>query len=445
MWFCSVVVLLAVAAFGLGVWWLQGRLGLRRVDRDLEHLATTVAGVIGNELVEDPTDPVAAAEQACQTVAEAGQSASVFDESGRRLAPAAGVGWRIPAGIAGAPVVWTERTAAGASRIRAERRDVRGQRFVLVVASSLHDVAVQQHEVIEAMWIALPVMFLFTGGGSLWLATAGLRPLRALARQTTGITASGTETLAHDNWPEELGEFASAFNTLLERLRESLRSQQQFMADASHELRTPVSVVRSVADVTLQQDERPEAEYREALGMVREQTQRLTRLVDSMLVLARADAGGYPLRPADLYLNELVADCCNSLRPVAAGRKIRIDVELAEDLPFRGDEDLLRQLVLNVVQNAIQHTPAGGRVVVGISSDEGRVTVAVRDAGPGIAPADRNRIFERFVRLDAARGSGGAGLGLPIARWIAQAHGGTVELRESGPSGSLFVAVLPRT
>ena len=444
MWFCSVVVLLAVAAFGLGVWWLQGRLGLRRVDRDLERLSTTVAGVMGNELAEDPADAVAAAEEASRTVAAAGQSAVVFDESGRRLAPAVGVDRRLPPQLAGAPVTWTERTAAGASRILAERREVRGQRFVLVLANSLHDVDVQQHEVVEAMWIALPVMFLLTGGGSLWLATAGLRPLGELARQTTDITTGGTETLAHDNWPEELGEFAGAFNTLLERLRESLRSQRQFMADASHELRTPVSVVRAVADVALQQDARPETEYREALGMVREQTQRLTRLVDSMLVLARADAGGYPLREADFYLDELVADCCDSLRPVAAVRNVRIDVGPTEDLPFRGDEDLLRQLVLNLVQNAVQHSPSWGRVAVSVSSDQGQVTIAVRDGGPGIATEDRSRIFERFVRLDTARGNGGAGLGLPIARWIAQAHGGTIELRESGPRGSVFVAVLPR-
>jgi signal transduction histidine kinase len=441
--FCAAVVLLAVLGFGIDVWWLQGRLGIRRVDRDLTRLTATVAGVIGNELAEDPANRIEAAEEASRTVTTSGQSAAVFDVVGRPLAPVADDGdQRLPSSLAGGPVTWTEPRPGGAWRLRAERRDIGGQSYILVVGTSLRDVGVQQHEVLEAMWIALPLLFLLAGGGGLWLATAGLRPLQALARQTADITAGGTETLAHDEWPRELRRFAAAFNDLLVRLRRTLHTQQQFMADASHELRTPVSVVRAAADVALQQDTRPEVEYREALGIIRDQSRRLAKLVDSMLVLARADAGGYPLRPVDLYLDELVGECCRALRPLAGERGVRIETSQSGEIPFRGDEDLLRQLVLNVVQNAVQHTPAGGCVSVAVE-DEAAVRIAVRDQGPGIAPVDRDRIFERFVRLDTARGAGGAGLGLPIARWIAHAHGGTVELADSTPSGSTFVIMLP--
>jgi signal transduction histidine kinase len=443
-WFCAIVVLLAVAGFGFDVWWLQGRLGLRRVDRDLQRLTTTAAGVIANELAEDPTDPVGAADEASRTIASAGQSATVFDLEGRRLAPATeGVDWGLPRSADDGPVVWTRSTAAGRWRVRAERREVGGNPFVLVVASSLRDVEVQQHEVVEAMWIALPVMVLLAGAAGLWLATAGLRPLTDLAHQAASITATGSETLAPGHSADELGQFASAFNTLLARLRQSLQTQQQFMADASHELRTPVSVVRAAADVALQQPTRTEAEYREALDAIREQARRVTKLVDSMLVLARADAGGYPVRHVDLYIDELVADCCRALQPVAAQRAVHIHMVHSNEIPFRGDEDLLRQLVLNVLLNAVQYTPAGGHVEARVAADAGCVTIAVRDEGPGIATADRARIFDRFVRLDAARSAGGAGLGLPIAAWIAQVHGGTIELGASGPSGSEFVIALP--
>ena len=175
------------------------------------------------------------------------------------------------------------------------------------------------------------------------------------------------------------------------------------MADASHELRTPVSVVRAAAEVTLSRDHREEADYRETLTIVGDQARRLSRLVEDMLVLARADAGGYPLRPVDLYLDEVVADCRRAVDVLATERGVTIRSAGSPEIPFRGDEDLLRQLVLNVLQNAVQHTPAGGSVSVDISPDAARIRIRVTDTGPGIPPADQARIFDRFVQLDPAR------------------------------------------
>src|SRR5207245_170363 len=149
-------------------------------------------------------------------------------------------------------------------------------------------------------------------------------------------------------------------NAMVARLGAALQTQRQFMADASHELRTPVSVVRTAADVTLNREHRDEAEYREALGIVGGQARQLSRLVDDMLVLARADAGGYPLRAVDLYLDELIGECRRSVDVLATARGVKIRTESLPEIPFRGDEDLLRQLVTNVLQNAVQHTPAGG-------------------------------------------------------------------------------------
>jgi signal transduction histidine kinase len=215
------------------------------------------------------------------------------------------------------------------------------------------------------------------------------------------------------------------------------------MADASHELRTPVSIVRATADVMLSREHRDEAEYREAMAITGDQAQRLGRLVDDMLVLARADAGGYPLRPVDLYLDEVVADCRRAVDVLATARGVAIRSNGSPDIPFHGDEDLLRRLVLNVMQNAVQHTPAGGSVAVDIRQDAAAVTIRVRDQGAGIPPEDQRRIFDRFVQLDPARRGQGTGLGLPIARWIAEAHSGTLILERSGPSGTTFCVSLP--
>jgi signal transduction histidine kinase len=204
-----------------------------------------------------------------------------------------------------------------------------------------------------------------------------------------------------------------------------------------------VSVVRATAEVMLSRDHRDEAEYREAMAIVGGQTRRLSRLVDDMLVLARADAGGYPLRPVDLYLDEVVAECRRAVDVLATERGVTIRSAASPDIPFLGDEDLLRRLVLNVLQNAVQHTPAGGSVGVDIRQETEAVRIRVTDEGPGIPADDQGRIFDRFVQLDAARRGQGTGLGLPIARWIAEAHGGTLVLERSSAGGSTFCVTLP--
>jgi len=242
---------------------------------------------------------------------------------------------------------------------------------------------------------------------------------------------------------DELGQLARAFNGLVARLRAALETQRQFMADASHELRTPVSVIRTASDVMLSRDHRDEAEYREALTMAGEQARQLGRLVDDMLVLARADGGAYPIRPVDLYLDDVVEDCRKAVGVLAAERGIAVTVSGARDVPIRGDEELLRRLMLNLMQNAVQHSPPGGGVSVGVCPNGSRVYVRVTDSGPGIAEADQARIFERFVQLDPSRRAEGTGLGLTIAKWIAEAHDGSLRLESSAPSGSTFCVDLP--
>lgn len=406
IWYTLVLVVM-LTLFGADVLWIQGRLGLRRVDRELDGLEATIANVLRAELKEQ-SPALAASREARDTLAAPGRAVVILDAQDTPLATS------VPEGMAlrdftstpslPSQTAWTARTATGDWRVHIRSQTIESTTLTVIVGVPLTDVRREQHEVREAMLVGIPIALIVAAAGGLWLASLGLRPIT-----------------------------------------EALRTQRQFMADASHELRTPVSVVRSASDVTLSRDHRDEGEYREALAITGSQAKRLGRLVDDMLVLARADAGGYPLRPVDLYLDDLVDECRRAAEVLARERGVTIAASTPHETPFRGDEDLLRQLITNVLQNAVQHTPSGGSVTVGLREEGGAIKIAVTDTGPGIAPADRARIFDRFVRLDPSRRGGGTGLGLPIAKWIAEAHGGTLVLETSAPGGSTFCVSLPRS
>jgi signal transduction histidine kinase len=445
VWY-TLALVVVLGVFGADLLWGQQRLGMRRVDRELDNLTATVANLLQGEL-DEGASLTAAASDARRGITSAGTTIAVFDQAGTAVAASWGdltLRDQPPAAARSGRVVWTIEAPRGAWRAHAEPRSVGGTKVVLLVATSLAEVRRDQNEVLEAMQVAIPLMLLLAGGGGFWLASVGLRPITEMARRAETMPLAGMEDLGHTDRPDELGQLARAFNGLVARLRTALRTQQQFMADASHELRTPVSVVRAASDVALSRDQREETEYRETLTIVGDQARRLSRLVDNMLVLARADGGGYPLRPVDLYLDDVVADCCRALQPLSAERQVTIRARPSPEIPFRGDEDLLRQLVLNVMQNAVQHTPPGGSVSTDITEDRQTISIRVTDTGPGIPSAERERVFDRFVQLDPARRGTGTGLGLPIAKWIAQAHHGTLVLEASGPSGSTFCISLSR-
>jgi heavy metal sensor kinase len=444
LWY-TLALLVVLSLFGANVLWQQRRIGIRRVDRELEALTATLVNVVQDEINEQD-DLVTAATEATATVTAPGRALAIYDARGRVL----GARWSglqsgdtMVHGIGDASVRTIE-TAGGAWRVHLRPRAFGANTLVLLVASPVADVLREQREVQEAMLVGIPIVLLLAGAGGLWLASIGLRPITDMAGRAARIAPASLEDLGHTDRTDELGQLATAFNGLVARLRSTLQTQRQFMADASHELRTPVSVVRATADIMLSRECREEPEYREALAIVGGQARRLGRLVEDMLVLARADAGGYPLRAVDLYLDEVVADCRRAANVLATERGVTIRSAGPPDIPYRGDEDLLRRLVLNVLQNAVQHTRSGGSVAVDIQQGSEAVTIRVSDEGPGIAAGDQLRIFDRFVQLDAARRGEGTGLGLPIARWIAEAHRGTLTLERSSSSGTTFCVSLPK-
>jgi heavy metal sensor kinase len=442
VWY-SIALLVVLAAGGAIVLWQQGRIGLARVDRQLNDLTATVANMMRDELSEDPVLATAAREVQ-KTIIAPGRAVAILDRNGHPVA-AAWNGLTLPGdppAFENGLRVWTVETTGGAWRVRVEPTSVEKESLILVTAVPLSDVLRERREVQEAMWVGIPIVLLLASAGGLWLASIGLRPITQMAERAAQIPLTGDQDLGQSNRTDELGQLARAFNALVARLRAALQTQRQFMADASHELRTPVSVIRAAADVTLGRDRRDETEYREVLAIVGSEARRLGRLVEDMLVLARADAGGYPLQPVTVYLDELVAECRRTVDVLAAERNIQINAGTLSDMAFVGDEDLLKRMLVNLVQNAVNHTHPGGLVSIAVTNGAA-IAIDVIDQGSGVPAEDHERIFDRFVQLDRSRRGAGSGLGLPIARWIAEAHGGSLTLVSSDSSGSTFRIVLP--
>src|ERR1700674_5326677 len=324
-----------------------------------------------------------------------------------------------------------------------------GKAYILVILQSLHPQEEMLEEVTSTFAWVIPIAIVLASVGGYFLARKSLAPVVAMSRQAGRIGAANLhERLAVQNDRDELGQLARSFNSLLDRLSQSFERQQRFMADASHELRTPVAILRGEAEVALSQQSRSPEEYRESLGVLHQEAERLTHIVDDLFTLTRADAGQYPLQPRDFYLDELVAECVHSARTLALAKKISLNFEEASESPIHADESLLRRMILNLLDNAIKYTAEGGRVTVTCSRAGEEYALSIMDTGGGI-PADlQPRIFERFFRADKARSraendGGGAGLGLSISRWIAEAHHGSLELARSDSIGSTFTAYLP--
>ena len=331
----------------------------------------------------------------------------------------------------------------------ARKFPLKGQTYTLVILQSLHPQAEMLEEVRQTFAWVIPIAIILASVGGYFLARKSLAPVVAMSSQAGRIGAENLhERLPIQNAKDELGRLAASFNELLERVDQSFERQRRFMSDASHELRTPAAILRGESEVALSRTERSAEEYRESLAVLHAEAQRLTQIVEDLFTLTRADAGQYPLSPKDFYLDELVADCAHATRSLALAKRISLTCEVPEELPIRADEALLRRMILNLLDNAIKYTPEGGRVSVSCQRAGDEYALNVTDSGPGIPGDLQQRVFERFFRVDKARtrsekDGGGAGLGLSIARWIAEAHQGRLVVSRSDSSGSTFSAFLP--
>jgi heavy metal sensor kinase len=340
------------------------------------------------------------------------------------------------------------RTVDGVPRrLLVERLDLGGgQRGVLVLARSVEEL--RETLLLVAGLLAVAVVAVVVGAAGLgyWLAGRALSPVRVMAATARDISEHDLHRRIDLSLPpgDELGELAATFNSMLERLQTAFEGLQRFTADAAHELRAPLTLMRTQVEIALRRERTP-GEYRASHQALLEEIERLTRLAEQLLLLARADAGALEPRFQALDLPELLEGVVERWRPAALERGLSLVSELPMQGSVRADPELLRRLLDNLLDNAIRHTPPGGTVRLTAGGTGVRWLIAVEDTGSGVPPELRSRIFERFTRGDAARGreTGGAGLGLSLSAAIAAAHDGTIELESSRDGGARFVVVLP--
>jgi len=278
-----------------------------------------------------------------------------------------------------------------------------------------------------------------------WLLSARvIKPIGAIS-MTAKTIANGNLSLRIDlaDTESELGELARVLNETFDRLQSTMARQAQFTADASHELRTPTFVILSQAQSALRR-ERTVTEYREGFEICRRAAQQIRRLIESLLILVRQDAGEGAARREPCALDEIAAEGVNLLRPLASDRNVTLRLDLGS-APVLGDAQQLHQVVTNLVMNAIEYNRPGGEVKVAVSQENGSAVLTVSDNGPGIAGEDLPHVFERFYRADKSRTSaeGHTGLGLAICKAIVEAHGGWVEVSSAPGEGATFTIRLP--
>lgn len=354
---------------------------------------------------------------------------------------------QVPLWVPTAPGYHTLGTGEARWRVYSQPIPVPGGQSIawLQVAQSLAPLEDAVESLRTQILLGLPMTLVLVGLGGYWLADRALRPIDRITRTAQAISAGHlSRRIGYTGPQDEVGRLAATFDRMLDRLQAAFERERRFTADVAHELRTPLTALKGRLDVVLGRP-RTAAEYEEALRDLEGEVNRLIRLSADLLLLARLDQRRLPWQPQTLDLSELLLTVAEQVRPLADAKGLTLDEEIPPGLSIVGDPDHLIRLFLNLLDNAVKYSPSGGQVTLKAGRERAGVWIAVSDTGPGIPPEHLPHVFERFYRVEEARSreSGGAGLGLAIAREIARWHGGTIEVMSEVGRGTTFTVRLP--
>ncbi len=461
LWYTGVLAFFLIG-FSVVAWAFLRASGRARVDEALEETAAAVAGAMEFERTLGKPDSAAMVDvlnsfplHQTDVIVLRRESGAIFQaRSGVAPQSASAKLIAVPSSGDIQNLLTTADTAT--TEIQSVREDgtplriftlpyqLGSERLVIATVQSLAGPMKSLHEAALGLAVIIPVLLglaTFVGYG---MARKSLQPVAAMTERADIIGAASLhERLPVNNPSDELGRLARVLNELLDRVQSAFEEQRRFMADASHELRTPVAVISGEAELALSRPDRSNESLRETLQVVKGESRRLSGIIQDLFLLARSEAGERILRLEPLYLADLLAECVRAIQTVAMRSGATVCLEpVSGDLAMTGDEAVLRRLFMNLLENALKYGGHGVAVRVSARSVDSEIVVDISDTGPGIASGDQDRIFDRFFRTSGASRGDGAGLGLAIARWIARAHGGDVTLHSTSPDGSTFRVTL---
>jgi len=448
----STVLALALAIFGVFTWFAVREILFHAVDETLVDRVEGVRRFMENQIGALSVEEIRDEFKEHSVLGPGGDLFQVCDAAGVWLYRSASlendaVPIHLPATVPAKGLVEDRQVAGTSLRFLSRSVTVLGKPYTIQVAAPTHELVEGLTGFKWVLILLVPVVLLAATAGGWWMSRRALQPVDQVTATARSIGEQNLgKRLPVPNTEDELQRLSETLNQMLDRIEGAFHRVTQFTADASHELRTPVALIRTTSEIALRKH-RSDAEYREALDEVHAESVRTTGLIENLLTLARADAGKETLDRTPVDLASLVLEVSGQAEKLAQQKGITLACQAPEGIaPISGDRDTLRRLFFILLDNAVKYTPPGGQIQVGINQSPEKVTVEVCDSGGGISQQDLPHIFERFYRSDKSRNrdSGGAGLGLSLAKWIVEAHGGFIEVESAVDSGSTFRVALPK-
>ena len=442
IWYLLVLAVL-LSALSAGVYFYLSRSLYRNLDDSLELRSTQLRSI----------PAILESIRQGEFQEELGEIVILYFYSGDQLMEVSPRGISIPLSdefisqaIAGTSLFTTIQTAEGEGlRLLAvpltliQGQPPGSQPATLVIARSTKQIDQALDGLVRTLIIAVPLALVLAAGGGIFLARRALKPVDKIAQTAQEIEESDLSRRINVNTKDELGRLAATLNEMIGRLEKAFQRQKQFTSDASHELRTPLAVIEAESTLALQK-ERPSSDYQQSLEIISQESRQMSSLIDQLLTLARADAGKEQWNFTEVNLGKLITNLSTDVEVLCQEKGLSFQLGQTQDLVVKGDEARLRELFMNLLDNAIRYTPAPGTVSVSLRREGQMAVVAIMDTGIGIPAEDIPFIFERFYRVDKSRSraEGGSGLGLAICRHIAEAHGGKIEVESQVGAGSTF-------
>lgn len=447
----STVLALALAIFGLFTWFAVREILFQAVDDTLADRVEGVRRFMENQIGALSVEEIRDEFKEHSVLGPGGDLFQVCDDAGVWLYRSVsleneGIPIQLPSALPAKGSVEDRRVAGTSLRFLSRKATVLGKPYTIQVAAPTHELMEGLTGFRWALLLMVPLVLLAATGGGWWMSRRALAPVDEITATARSIgERSLSRRLPVPATSDELERLSKTLNQMLERIESAFQRNTQFTADASHELRTPISLMRTTAEIALRK-QRSEPEYRQALQEVLDESERTTALIENLLTLARADAGKARIERAPVDVAALLLEVGEQARKLASEKGIAFTLQAFPPGPqLLADAGALRRLLLILLDNAVKYTPPGGTVAVSAACAGPRLLIEMRDTGIGIGPEDLLHIFERFYRADKSRNrdSGGAGLGLSLARWIAEVHQGKISVESAIDRGSIFRVDLP--